>query len=98
MIDPLKEKPIALRFARRHFPRRRGGKRPALATLYRWSCVGYNGVILETIQVASTRCTTREAIARWIARVSEATHEAGCNARTPRGTQSSSQPRQELYT
>jgi hypothetical protein len=70
VIDTERERLYALSTARRWFPRRRGGKRPSLQTMYRWSSVGYHGVVLETVQVGSTRCTTREACSRFVQRVS----------------------------
>jgi hypothetical protein len=67
-IDLRKETPYSFNYARRFFPRRRKGKRPALATLHRYATQGYRGVVLEMVQVGGTRCTT-EAIARFIERV-----------------------------
>ena len=40
-----------------------------VATLYRWSTSGYRGVVLETIQVGATRCTTHDALQRFCERV-----------------------------
>jgi hypothetical protein len=73
VIDAKTEKLVAFKYARRWFPRRRRGKRPSLQTLYRYSGEGYRGIILETLQVAGTRCTTREAVARFIERISKLT-------------------------
>src|SRR3989339_228871 len=55
-------------------PPRRRGKRPNVATFYRWSkdgCLGKDGkrVILETIQVGGTRCTSDEALQRFFDRL-----------------------------
>jgi len=65
MIDTLSETPISLGEVCRFLPKRRKGKRPAIATLYRWSTVGCRGIILETIQIGATRCTSREALQRF---------------------------------
>lgn len=67
MIDIKQEQPISLsRAARRSFlPRRRKGKRPHVATLYRWAQRGIRGVRLETIRVGGTLCTSVEAIQRF---------------------------------
>lgn len=73
MIDVLKERLYALKYARRWFPRRRRGKRPCLPTLYRYASEGYHGVVLETVQVGSTRCTSKEACARFIEQISSLT-------------------------
>jgi hypothetical protein len=70
MIDLEAERLHSLNEARRWFPRLGRGKRPALQTLYRWSGAGYHGVVLETWQVGSTRCTSKQACARFIERVS----------------------------
>lgn len=70
MIDFLTEEVVSFADAARMLPRRRGGKRPHVATLYRWSQRGCRGVRLETIQVGGTRCTSRQAIARFCAHLS----------------------------
>jgi hypothetical protein len=71
------ERVVSLGRASRHFPRRRGGKRPHVATLYRWAQSGVQAddgeiVVLETIRVGRTRCTSIEAIQRFCERVSSA--------------------------
>jgi hypothetical protein len=43
-----------------------------ISTIYRWSTVGCRGVVLETIQVGGTRCTSREALQRFFVRLSAA--------------------------
>ena len=50
-------------------PRRRG-KKPCLQTLYRWvSRRGSRGVVLESVQIGGTTCTSMEAITRWCERL-----------------------------
>src|SRR5262249_52278572 len=49
-------------------PRRRGGKRTNVATLYLWSTRGLRGQVPETIQVGGTRCTSVEALQRFFDR------------------------------
>ena len=66
-IDPLSEKVVSLAHAAKLLPRRRGGKRPHVSCIYRWTTAGCRGVILESIQVGGTRCTSREALARFFA-------------------------------
>ncbi|MBN2025123.1 MAG: DUF1580 domain-containing protein [Pirellulales bacterium] len=51
-------------------PARRAGKRPHVSCLYRWSTAGCKGEVLETLQVGGTRCTSREALARFFRRLS----------------------------
>ena len=50
----------------RCLPRRRGGKRPHVSTLYRWASNGYAGVKLEVVRVGGTLCTSVEAIQRFV--------------------------------
>lgn len=69
MIDPNMEVLISLTDAAKSLPRRRGGKKPHVTCLYRWTVAGCRGVILESIQVGGTRCTSREALARFFRRL-----------------------------
>ena len=46
-------------------PRRRGGRKVHVSTLYRWSTVGCRGIVLETFQVGGTRCTSNESLKRF---------------------------------
>ncbi len=48
-------------------PQRRKGKKPHIATLYRWASSGFRGVRLETIRIGGTLCTSREALDRFFA-------------------------------
>jgi hypothetical protein len=68
-IDPNTETVISLTEATRCLPRRRAGKRPHVSCLYRWTMSGCRGVILENIQIGGTRCTSREALARFFQRL-----------------------------
>lgn len=70
MIDPNTEHLVSLTRACRLFPRRRQGKKPHVSCLYRWTTSGCRGVLLESVQVGATRCTSREAITRFIKRLS----------------------------
>jgi len=81
-FDPLTEVPLSLTEAARLscMPRRRGGKRPNVATLYRWTTIGCKGVILESVQVGGTRCTSTEALRRFFAAL---TAQAGADRSTP---------------
>jgi len=63
-IDSSTETIIEFDVARTAFP---GDKRLSLATLHRWRLKGIRGVRLETILVGGRRCTSREAIGRFIA-------------------------------
>ena len=65
MIDISSERVVTLTAATKHLPERRAGKRPNVATLYRWTNDGCRGVRLETIQVGACRCTSLEALQRF---------------------------------
>ncbi len=54
-------------------PRRRGGKKCNIATIYRWMQLGIRGVKLEYLCVGSVRCTSVEALQRFF---------DGCTAQT----------------
>ena len=69
MIDPNSETLLSLADAARILPRRRGGKKPHISCLYRWTTAGCKGILLESIQVGGTRCTSREALARFFERL-----------------------------
>ena len=74
MIDLEHESLISLAEAATLLPRRRKGKKPHISCLYRWASRGLRGVRLETVQIGGTRCTSREALARFFASLTE-----GCN-------------------
>ena len=87
MIDLTSEHLLTLSAAAKLLPKRRRGKRPHASTMYRWTDAGCNGIVLETIQIGGTRCTSRETLARFFHRltarrercavtVSEASHAA----------------------
>lgn len=73
MIDSLSEDLISLNEAARSIPPRRSGKKPHISCIYRWTQKGCKGVLLESLQVGGTRMTTREALARFFAKLSEQT-------------------------
>jgi hypothetical protein len=71
MIDTQSEQVITFGQAADDLPRRRRGRKTHVSTFYRWATVGCRGVILETIQVGATRCTSREALQRFFERLSQ---------------------------
>ena len=75
MIDISSETVTSLTEATQHLPRRRRNKRPATATIYRWAQRGVRGVVLETIQVGGTKCTSVEALQRFCDRLTNATRQ-----------------------
>jgi hypothetical protein len=71
MIDVDAEKLVPLSEARKLLPRRRG-KLLTWQCLYKWSRVGCAGERLETVSVGHTIHTSKQAIGRFIERVSKA--------------------------
>ena len=71
VIDPIHEDVVSLTEAARLLPSRRRGKKPHVSCLYRWTTVGCRGVILESIQVGGTRCTSKAALARFFRRLTK---------------------------
>ena len=99
MIDLSTETLLSFPEACKRLPRRRSGKRPHPATLYRWASDGLRGVMLETIQVGGTLCTSMEALHRFFVRLGSPPQRSrrsscpGCNrARAvPEGIQGTGQ-------
>lgn len=71
MIDTTAESVLSLSQAANELPRRRRGRKTHVSTLFRWTSAGCKGIVLETIQVGGTRCTSREAIQRFYERLSQ---------------------------
>lgn len=71
-INPNEEMLISLTEAAELLPARRSGKRPHVSTLYRWTLKGCRGVVLESLQAGGTRVTSREALARFCQRLTDA--------------------------
>ena len=72
MINTLNERLISFAEASKLFPLRRRGKKPSISCLYRWTSRGCKGVILESVQAGGSRCTSREAVGRFLDRMTEA--------------------------
>ena len=73
MIDFSSEQVISLAHAPKHLPARRAGKRPNVSTIYRWAQHGCKGIVLETVQVGGTKCTSIEALQRFFDRLTDPT-------------------------
>jgi hypothetical protein len=69
MIDFATETVIPLTQATARIPRRRGGKKTHVSTVYRWTTVGCRGIVLEWLMVGGTRCTSIEALQRFFDRL-----------------------------
>ena len=75
--DSILEELISLSDVPSLLPCRRGGKKPHVATIYRWASRGIRGVFLETVQIGGTRCTSRAALARFFDRLGDARTSRG---------------------
>ena len=73
-IDPTHEQLLSLSQAAKlaWLPIRRGGRRPCVATLWRWCLQGSHGIRLESIVAGGVRCTTEAALRRFFDRLTEA--------------------------
>lgn len=76
-INVATEQVLTLRQACDLIPRRRGGKKTAVETLYRWSLTGCRRIKLETVQIGATRCTSREALQRFFDALTAAATTSG---------------------
>jgi hypothetical protein len=71
MIDSQTETILTFADAAKTLPKRRAGKKPNIATFYRWISQGVKGIRLEYIVIGGTRCTSREALQRFFDRLTE---------------------------
>src|SRR5262245_3868079 len=71
LIDATTASVISLADATNELSRLRAGRKAHVSCLYRWSTSGLQGVVLETIQVGGTRCTSREALQRFFEALSQ---------------------------
>jgi len=72
MIDITMERVLSLSEACGLLPRRRRGKKPSYACLWRWATKGCRGIRLESIKVGGTSCTSVEALQRFCEAVTAA--------------------------
>jgi hypothetical protein len=79
MIDSISEQLLSLANAANLLPARRRGRKPHVSTLYRWATAGCRGVVLETIRIGGTRCTTPEALQRFFESLSTTTNSSANN-------------------
>jgi len=71
-INVLTEQTITLSQAARLLPRLRGDRTVHVSTLYRWIKRGIRGVRLEAAKIGRTSVTSREAIQRFVDRITAA--------------------------
>ncbi len=82
MIDPAVESLLTLREVAKLPQLCRNGRSPHLASVHRWVGRGLRGIPLESIVVAGARCSTAEAVDRWIAALTDAANGAKATAQT----------------
>ena len=80
MIDISREETFSLLDAAKRLPCRRAGKRPNIATLYRWAQIGCRGIKLEVINIGATKCTSMEALQRFFDALTEQSQERSAPA------------------
>ena len=73
MIDVTNETIVSLADGAKSLPPRRRGKKPHVSCLYRWTTIGCKGVVLESVQIGGTRCTSEEALCRFFDALTRAT-------------------------
>jgi hypothetical protein len=78
MIDSQSESILTFQQVADDLPRRRRGRKTHVSTIYRWASTGCRGVVLETIQIGATRCTSREALQRFFERLTADRSGRGC--------------------
>lgn len=84
-IDIQTEDIVTLREAAEHLPRVRRGRKLHQATIYRWVRNGRRGVLLESLQVGGTLCTSLQALQRFFDALSHRSELAQPGVRTPLG-------------
>lgn len=80
MVDLLREELVRLRDVPKLkiVPTKPGGKRVHRATVYRWVRTGLLGVRLATVRIGGSRCTSVEAVCRFIDELSHRSlHDPG---------------------
>jgi hypothetical protein len=80
MIDSMNETVVTYAQASDAGPRRRKGRKIHVSTFHRWATVGCRGVVLETIQIGGTRCTSLEALQRFFERLTDQKQSVPHNA------------------
>lgn len=71
-IDAARESVLSFGEAARYVGNLKGGKALSFQTLFRWATKGCSGVVLESICIGGTRCTSKEALHRFFDGVTRA--------------------------
>jgi hypothetical protein len=80
-IDFVVEPAIPLTQATALVPRRRRGRKASVSTLHRWATRGLRGVVLETLQVGGTKCTSAAAMQRFFDRLSKTANDVSTESK-----------------
>ena len=86
-IDVARESVFSFGEAARYVGKLKGTKAVAFQTLFRWATKGCRGLVLETICVGGTRCTSKEALQRFFDGVTRARASAPATAAAPTSPQ-----------
>ena len=65
MLNIVSEELVSLTDAAKLLPKRRRGRKPSFCCLWRWSTRGCRGVVLESIRIGGTICTSVQALQRF---------------------------------
>lgn len=95
-IDLFTEDVLIFGQAAKCLPARRQGKRPHVATLYRWSNQGVGGVKLEYAMVGATRVTSLQALQRFCDQLTAATEASYLTGPANQSTDISNRRRKEI--
>lgn len=98
MIDTSSEQILSLSESCKELPQRRAGKRPNVATLYRWTNEGCKGIRLEYTMVGATRCTSKEALQRFFDALTEQSEAGRSSIPTPQPIRLSASRRRQIET
>ena len=71
-IDAARESALSFGEAARYVGKLKGGKALSFQTLFRWATKGCRGVVLESLCIGGTRCTSKEALQRFFDGVTRA--------------------------
>ena len=82
-IDVARESVLSFGEAARYVGKLKGTKAIAFQTLFRWATKGCGGVVLETICVGGTRCTSKEGLQRFFDAVTRARVSAPASVSSP---------------
>lgn len=71
-IDAARESVLSFGEAARYVGKLKGAKALSFQTLFRWATKGCRGVVLESLCIGGTRCTSKEALQRFFDGVTRA--------------------------